>query len=104
MSAPERRYPAFVRLPPGITDDPTQDYRARVQAELAATAHRRRVELAEQCSAANAPTMRIRIWERLHMTRLPGEPDHCLVPLIALQTGLTVSQVQAEQQRRDTGG
>jgi len=104
VSAPERRYPAFVRLPPGITDDPTQDYRARVQAELAATAHRRRVELAEQCSAANAPTMRIRIWERLHMTRLPGEPDHCLVPLIALQTGLTVSQVQAEQQRRDTGG
>jgi hypothetical protein len=47
MSAPDRRYPPFVRLPPGITTDPGEDYRARVQAELAAAADRCQRDLAE---------------------------------------------------------
>jgi hypothetical protein len=46
--------------------------------------------------------MRIRIWERLHMTRLPVGPDHCLVAVIAARTRLSIEQVQAEQRQRGT--
>ncbi|MBN8280310.1 MAG: hypothetical protein J0M16_06855 [Gammaproteobacteria bacterium] len=100
MSTPDRRYPPLVPLSPGFTTDPGDDFRARVQADLAATAYQRKQDLAAQCSEANSPGSRIRIWERLHMTRLPSEPDHCLVALVSARTGLTVAEVQAEQQRR----
>jgi hypothetical protein len=76
------------------------DFRTRVrQAQAAATAERAR-ELVEQGSALHAPAVRIRLWERLHHTRLPVHPDHGLVRIIAAATNLTVAEIHAEQERR----
>lgn len=60
----------------------------------------RQKELESQSSSLNDPQERIRIWERLHMLRLPLATGHRLVRLIATQTQLTVKEVQEEQQRR----
>lgn len=60
----------------------------------------RREQLAEQSSSLHAAEERIRIWERLHMLKLPLAPQHELVHVISTQTRLTVQEVQQEQQRR----
>lgn len=63
-------------------------------------AERRRKELAEQRSQANPPDVRIRTWERLHGLRLPSDPAHPILDLIAVSTRLTLAQVQEEQTAR----
>jgi hypothetical protein len=60
----------------------------------------RRKQLEAQASPLNEPHERIRIWETVHAVRLPAAHRHRLVGVIAAQTGLTVEQVQQEQQRR----
>lgn len=60
----------------------------------------RQGQLAEQSSLMHDAEERIRIWERLHMVKLPSKPEHELVYVIAFQTRLTVQEVQQEQQRR----
>lgn len=76
------------------------DYRARIAAHQEAAAERRRQELLEQRSSTNSPTMRIRIWERLHQIHLPRSPSHRLVDVIAAQTGLAAEDVRDEQRLR----
>lgn len=61
---------------------------------------RRRLELAEQRSDLNPPEVRIRTWERIHGLRLPTDPDHPIVDVIAVSTRLTIEEVQREQQLR----
>jgi hypothetical protein len=61
---------------------------------------RRRRELAEQRSDANTPDVRIRAWEKLHGLRLPSDPAHPILDLIAVSTRLTLAQVQDEQRAR----
>ena len=58
---------------------------------------KRRRELIEQRSDANAPDVRIRAWERLHMLRLPSDPAHPILEVIAVSTRLTLDQVREEQ-------
>jgi hypothetical protein len=60
----------------------------------------RRRELIEQRSDANAPDVRIRAWERLHGLRLPGDPAHRILDMIAVSTRLTLDQVREEQAER----
>lgn len=60
----------------------------------------RQQELESQASPLNDAQERIRIWERLHALALPKHSEHKLVSIIAMQTRLTVHQVQEEQQRR----
>lgn len=60
----------------------------------------RQKELESQASPLNDPRERIRIWEQLHALALPKHSGHKLVPVIAMQTRLSVDQVQEEQQRR----
>lgn len=60
--------------------------------------HRR--EVAEQSAIDNTPGMRIRAWERVHDLRLPSDPKHPILKLIAEKTGLTDTQVREEQRAR----
>jgi len=60
-------------------------------------AERRLRQLAEQRSDANPPEARIRTWERLHGLRLPSDPAHPILDLIAVSTRLTLAQVRDEQ-------
>lgn len=69
------------------------------QAEQERAEHKRR-ELAEQRSDANPPMVRIRTWERLHGLRLPADPAHPVLDLIAVSTRLTLGQVREEQSAR----
>jgi len=61
---------------------------------------RRRLELAEQRSDVNPPDVRIRTWERIHALRLPSDPAHPILDVIAISTRLTLEQVREEQWRR----
>jgi hypothetical protein len=67
-------------------------------------AEKRRQELAEQRSDANTPDVRIRSWERLHGLRLPSDPTHPILDLIAVSTRLTLAQVRDEQRARAARG
>ena len=66
-------------------------------AEAEATAAVRRVELEALRSDLNTPEQRIRAWERVHGLSLPRDPNHHILVSIALETRLTLKQVQAVQ-------
>jgi hypothetical protein len=72
----------------------------RIALEELERAQRRRLELAEQRSDLNPPDVRIRAWEKLHALRLPRDPGHPVLIVVAISTGLTLSQVRAEQSAR----
>ena len=63
-------------------------------------AEKRRLELAEQCSDLNPPDVRIRTWERIHALRLPSDPTHPILDVIAISTRLTLEEVREEQRTR----
>jgi hypothetical protein len=76
------------------------DFSARQALQRAEAVERRRQELLEQTSMLSTPEQRIRVWERLHEVALPRNPAHRVLHVIAGDTGLTLDQVRAEQQRR----
>src|SRR5215470_17947690 len=61
---------------------------------------KRRHELAEQRSDLNPPEVRIRTWERIHQLRMPSDPAHPILDVIAVGTRLTLEEVQEEQRAR----
>jgi hypothetical protein len=61
---------------------------------------RRSLQLEEQRSDANPPEQRIRAWERAHGLRMPLDPGHAVLDVIALNTRLTLEQVRDEQRLR----
>lgn len=86
---------------------PTEHNVIQTPAERAAQeeferADRRRRHLAEQRSEANPPDVRIRTWEKLHGLRLPSDPAHPILDVIAVSTRLTLAQVRDEQCARAT--
>jgi len=60
----------------------------------------RQRDIDAQSAPQSDPQVRIATWERLHDLRLPRSPTHALIRVIARQTGLTVREVRAEQERR----
>jgi len=62
--------------------------------------HQRQRALAEQSSTANPPDVRIRVWEKVHALRMPGDAAHPVLDVIAYGTGLTLAQVREEQSVR----
>jgi hypothetical protein len=72
----------------------------RIAHEAEDRLQKRQLELAEQCSSANSPDVRIRAWERLHALRLPNDPGHPVLRSVAIATGLTLAQVEEEQSVR----
>lgn len=68
---------------------------------------KRNHQLAELRSDLNPPEFRIRAWEQAHGLRLPVDPEHPVLDVIAVSTRLTLAQVQEEQRLRavrNTGG
>ena len=63
-------------------------------------AEKRRQELAEQRSELNPPDVRIRTWEKVHQLRLPSDPTHPILDVVAIGTRLTLAQVREEQRTR----
>jgi methylthioribose-1-phosphate isomerase len=90
----------LARGPVPFAGESTIDYRARIAAHQIEIEERRQLELLEQRSSMNTPSVRIRIWERLHQVDLPRSPAHRLIAVIAAQTGLTAGDVLDEQRLR----
>jgi hypothetical protein len=86
--------------PTPVLGETSADYRARIAEHQAERARRRQEELLEQTSIQNTPSMRIRVWERLHQVGLPRNPAHRLLEVIAADTNLSIEQVREEQQVR----
>jgi hypothetical protein len=76
------------------------DYRVRLAVERAEADERRRLELQDLSSTANAPEARIRAWERAHGLTLPRAASHPVLSSVAAATHLTLEQVHEEQRRR----
>ena len=76
------------------------DYRVRLAEERAEADERRRIELLDLSSMANAPAERIRAWERAHGLTLPRAESHPVLTSVAAATRLTLEQVREEQRRR----
>jgi hypothetical protein len=80
--------------------DPLLDHRARIERAQLEAAERRRQALVDQSSPQNSHDARVRTWERLHQVRLPKNPEHAVLVVIAQQTGMTLADVQAVQRQR----
>jgi hypothetical protein len=92
----------FTNLPEGRSTA-TEFYtahRERLAFEADERAQQRRVQLTEQSSNLNTPEARIRIWEKVHELRLPLDPTHAIVDVVAAGTCLTLSEVRQEQDAR----
>lgn len=83
-----------------IPGELNSDYRIRLAQERAEADERRRLELLDLTSMANAPQARIRAWERAHGLTLPRGASHPVLTSVAAATHLTVEQVRDEQRRR----
>jgi hypothetical protein len=75
-------------------------HRERLAFEAEERAQQRKVELTEQASILNTPEARIRMWEKVHQLRLPMDPMHAIIDVVAAGTGLTASEVREEQRAR----
>jgi len=82
------------------TGDPIKTAAERLAHEEYERIEKRRQELAEQCSNLNPPDVRIRMWEKVHQLRLPSNPTHPILDVIAVSTRLTLAEVREEQRAR----
>jgi hypothetical protein len=82
------------------THDPMLDHRARLEREQFEAAERRGRALVDQRSPQNSPAARVNAWERLHDLRLPKDPAHAILPRVAEQTALELSDILEVQRQR----
>ena len=89
-------------LPTAIADcaELMRDHRARMlHAREQAAARRKRAIEDQRCSSLAAPE-RVSMWENLHQVRIPTDPDHPILLIIAQQTGLRLDDVRGVQRNR----
>ena len=80
--------------------DVVRTHAERLELDAEERLHQRQRALAEQSSTANAPAVRIRIWEKVHALRMPGDAAHPVLDVIAHGTGLALEQIHEEQRAR----
>jgi hypothetical protein len=80
--------------------DVVRTHAERLELDAEERLHQRQRALAEQSSTANTPAVRIRIWEKVHALRMPGDAAHPVLDVIAFGTGLTLEQIREEQRTR----
>jgi hypothetical protein len=80
--------------------DPMLDYRARLERERLDAIERREQALQDQRSLDNTPEVRVRVWEKLHQVRLPRDPAHAILAVVARQTALPLAEVLEVQRQR----
>lgn len=83
---------------------PTKDPLDRITAEQLERVERNRATREEMRSDQSSATQKIRAWEKLHGLRLPRDPNHLILHLIAKQTGLPLNAVLEEQSGRVQSG
>jgi hypothetical protein len=95
--------------PPGLSFAPThlpgetaQEYRDRLQHHEDERRQSRERELVEITSPNNSAATRIRFWERAYHLSMPRGAGHRMLLTIASNTGLTLAEVELEQQLRAT--
>jgi hypothetical protein len=77
-----------------------KDRRAAIERAEQERAAERNSRIEAQSSPLLTPQERVQRWEDLHGVRLPADPNHKLVRVIALDTALAIEQVRDEQTRR----
>jgi hypothetical protein len=80
--------------------DPVLDHRARIERARLDAEERRARALQEQSAPENTPAVRVRVWENLHQVRLPKDPAHAILQIIARQTALDLTDVLEVQRQR----
>jgi len=80
--------------------EPVLDHRGRLERDRREASERRTQAMIDQSSPANSPEVRVRAWERLHQVRLPKDPEHLVLVLIAQQTGMRLDEVLEVQRQR----
>ena len=83
-----------------VDPDPVLDHRARLELHQLEAAERRERALIDQRSPDNSPERRVSIWENLHQVRLPKDPTHAILVLVAQQTALKLDDVLEVQRQR----
>lgn len=76
------------------------EHRAQMERQQQERAAERQQQIALQSSPLSDPEERIRLWEKLHVLKLPQSPTHKLLRVIAEETNLSIQQVLDAQQRR----
>lgn len=80
--------------------DLVRDHRARMELARLEARELREKDLKAQRSSDNSPAVRVAIWERLHQVRMPADPGHQILLLIAQQTALDLRDVHDVQRER----
>ena len=78
-----------------------QERRAAAERASEERAALRQSRIAQQSSPHLSVLERIEHWERFHGLRLPVDPRHPLLRVIAADTALAVEEIRAEQVRRN---
>jgi hypothetical protein len=76
------------------------DHRERLALEEEERARKRTSQFEELRSEVNAVPVRIRAWEKMHGLRLPSDPAHPILRVIASNTGISLASLREEQQAR----
>ena len=74
--------------------------RGRLTLEEEERARKRTSQFEELRSELNSVPVRIRAWEKMHGLRLPSDPAHPILRVIASTTGISVARLREEQQAR----
>jgi hypothetical protein len=82
------------------TFDPVLDHRARIERARLDAEDRRARALHEQIAPEYPPEARVRAWESFHQVRLPKDPAHAILRVVARQTALDLNQVLEVQRQR----
>jgi hypothetical protein len=98
MSSMTSWRPASSEHAPG--DEFLSNYRERRALEEDQRAEQKRADSAEQFSLLNSVSVRIRAWEKVHQLRLPPDPLHPALVVIAAATQLTLEDIHNEQRLR----
>jgi hypothetical protein len=77
-----------------------QDRRAAALRAMEEKTELRKSRIAAIRASGTPSAERISLWERFHELRLPVDPHHRLVPVIANDTALTIGEIHDEQRRR----
>jgi hypothetical protein len=76
------------------------DHREKLAFEEEERARKRTTQFEELRSEINSVQARIRAWEKMHGLRLPSDPAHPILGVIASATGISLAYLLEEQQAR----
>jgi len=75
-------------------------HRERLALEEEERERKRTNQFEELRSEVNSVPIRIRAWEKMHGLRLPSDPAHPILRVIASTTGISLACLREEQQAR----